>query len=99
MFLQCSAFLGDKELADIGFFQSQQAQFFIDAAGIAGEAAIAADYPVAGDNDGDFIMPYRPADRLGRHMRQPSLLGNHLGNVAVGGCLPIGNLPQNFPHC
>ena len=53
-----------------GVLQLQEAGFFVEAGGVACECAVGADYPVAGDDDGDGISGDCIADGLGGHLLQ-----------------------------
>ena len=79
----------------IRFLQLEQADFFINAAGITGQTAAFADDAVAGNDDGDFIVPYSAADSLRRHTGKIFPLGKMGGDVAIGSCLSVGNLQKD----
>lgn len=78
--------------------QLQQLCLFIDSSGIAGEAAVSTDNPVAGDEQGDGVMSHCPAYCLGRHMRQTAPGGNDRCDFPVGPGLPVRNGQKNIPH-
>ena len=78
--------------------QLQQLCLFIDSSGIVGEAAVSTDNPVAGDEQGDGVMPYGPAHCLGRHMRQTAPGGNDRCDFSVGPGLPVRNGQKNIPY-
>ena len=46
-------------------FQFQQLDFFINASGVPGQAAVGAHHAVAGYDDRHFVVPHGPAHRLG----------------------------------
>ena len=48
----------------LGVFQLEEAELSVEAGRISCQAAIRSDDPVAGDNQGDGIVPDRSADRL-----------------------------------
>ena len=48
--------------------QPEQRHLFVQAAGITGQVAAGADDPVAGNDDGDRIVPHGAAYRPGRHL-------------------------------
>ena len=47
-------------------FKLEQGALFIKSARVAGELPARADDPVAGNNEGDGVMPHGPAHSLGR---------------------------------
>ena len=44
-------------------FQFQQLYFFVDSAGVPGQTAVGTNNPVAGNDNGDFIVPDSSANR------------------------------------
>ena len=79
-------------LARVSVFQLQQHFFAFQAAGIAGESALGADYAVAGNEDRDGIAAVGLA-------RRPGGLGSAdlLGQPGIAAGLAIGNLSQSLP--
>ena len=53
-----------EKVAHVGALQFQQLFLFMDSARISGQTAVCADHPVAGDDDGDFVMSDGTAHRL-----------------------------------
>ena len=78
-------------------FQRQQLSFYAEPSGIARQAPVCPDDPVAGNDDGDGIAANGAADSLGRHARDAGLLRNPLCNVPVGHCPAVGNGHQDAP--
>lgn len=79
------------------FFQRQQLCLFVDAACVAGQAAVGADDPVAGDDDGDLVVPDRPTHGLCRHPGKTVHRRQLLCQCAVGRGLAVGDLEQQRP--
>lgn len=79
------------------FFQCQQLCLFVDAACVAGQAAVGADDPVAGDDDGDLVVPDRPTHGLCRHPGKTVHRRQLLCQRAVGRGLAVGDLEQQRP--
>ena len=75
----------------------QEPLLFFHPSSVAGEAAAAAHYPVAGDEDGDGVVGHSAPHRLGGHGASPPLGGGFFGKAAIGGYLPIGNNQQQPP--
>ena len=96
--LKRGAFFRQEKAAHVGALQFQQLFLFMDSTGISGQTAVCADHPVAGDDDGDFVMSDRAAHRLRGHPGKPLLFGKLPGDFAVGCGLPVRNLQKNFPH-
>ena len=65
----------------------EQGLLFIQPSRIAGQAPVGAKDPVAGDQDGDRVMPHRAAYGLGGHMGQAPFCGEALRQTAV--CVPF----------
>ena len=76
----------------------QKPDLLSQAPGIAREAAPCADHPVAGNDQGNGIVPHSPAHRLGSHPRLTRERRHFSGDFAVGGSCTIGNLPEHPPH-
>ncbi len=83
--------------AQAGVFQLQQSGLSVNTAGIAGQTAAGTDYPVAGDEDGNFIASDRAAHRLGGHMGKPLLLRQFLRQRTIGRGLTVWDL-QSSSH-
>ena len=79
-------------------FMLKKPYFLIKPSGIAREGLICAYYSVAGNNNGNFVMPHRAANGLRRHMIAPHLHRKAAGKLAVGSCLPIGDIQEQLPH-
>ena len=72
--------------------QPQQCPLAVEAAGIAGEAAIGTDHTVTGNNNGDRVTPHSTAHRLcGATSKTASQL-------TVGYRLTVGYGKDFFPH-
>ena len=71
--------------------QFQERALFFYASGVAGQAAVRADDPVAGNENRDRIVPDRPADGLRGQMLQPALRGQLLRDCAIGRRFAIGD--------
>lgn len=69
----------------------EQGLLFIQPSRIAGQAPVGAKDPVAGDQDGDRVMPHRAAYGLGGHMGQAPFSGEALRQTAVCGGLAVGD--------
>ena len=78
--------------------QFQERALFFHASGVAGQAAIRADDPMAGDEDRDRVVPDRPADSLRGQVREPALRGQLLRDCAIGRRFAIGDRQQNVPY-
>lgn len=74
-------------------FQLQKPFLPPEAPGVAGETAVGADNPVAGEEQGQFVFPHGTPDGLGGHGAVKAI-----GHVFVGAGLSVGNLPEHFPH-
>lgn len=61
-----------------------------------GVGSAGAEDTVAGDYEGDGIVADGSADCLGRHRREPALLGDPGCNLAVGHSLPVGDSQHNL---
>ena len=48
----------------VGLLQFQQLSLFVNSAGVTRQTAVRADNPMAGNDDGNFVVPHRAADRL-----------------------------------
>ena len=98
-FLKRGSFFRNKESLHICMFQLQQRNFPVNSPCIARQAAICPHHAMAGNDDGNLVVAYRPAYGLGwhgrsiLHGRQPSC------NLSIGSRLPIRNLQQKLPHC
>ena len=96
--LQRGAVLRHEKAAYVGALQFQQFFLFGDSARVPGQTAVCADYPVTGDDNGDFVMSDRAAHRLRGHPGKSLLFGKLPGDFTVGRGLPIGNLQKDFPY-
>ena len=76
----------------------QQHPFCFQAARIAGQAPVGADDPMAGNDNGNWIVTHRPAHRLRGHARQAALCRQAPGDLPVGRRFSVGNLLQKLPH-
>ena len=67
-------------------FQFQQLYLFVDSAGVPGQTAVGTNDPVAGNDNGDFIVPDSSANRLRRHPFKSLLCGKlpGLDCVSIG---------------
>ena len=72
-------------------FQVQKPLFSVNAAGVAGETSVSALDPVAGNDEGNGIMPYGVSDCLGGHGGAPQFLCRFPGK------LPVGRGHREFP--
>src|SRR6516162_9193086 len=75
-------------------FQPEQQLLALETAAVAGQAAVAADHPVAGHDDRDRVGPVGQADRARRD--QP--LAQRPRDVAVADGAPVRDLGQLGPH-
>ena len=76
--------LRHKELLHVDVFHPQQFFLFVDAARIAGQAAVRSDDPVARDKDRDPIVPDGTAHCLCRHAGPPLLFRQLLCQRTIG---------------
>ena len=76
----------------------EEPYLLVNTAGVACQAAIRTDDPVARDNERDGIVPYRTADCLRRHSGETALLGNFSGNFAICHGGSEWNLKHEFPN-
>ena len=90
--------LRHKEPLHVDVFHPQQFFLFVDAARIAGQAAVRSDDPVARDEDRDPIVPDGTAHCLCRHAEPPLLFRQLFCQCAVGRGLAVGDLQQQLPH-
>ena len=82
----------------VGLLQFQQLSLFVNSTGVTRQTAVRADNPMAGNDDGNFVVPHRAADRLRGHPGKPHLCGKLPRNFAVGCGFSVGIFPQDFPH-
>lgn len=89
----------DKNIQNDGLFrkrfgalQFQQPLLSGKAAGIPRKATVRPHHPVAGDHDGNGVVPHRTADSLGAGTAEDP------GQVSVGDGLPPGNLPEKAKY-
>ena len=78
--------------------QFQQLYFFVNAPGVSGKAAVCAHYAVAGDDDGNFVVPHCAANGLRGHIGKAVPCGKLPRNIAIGNGLAVGNFQKNFPY-
>ena len=69
--------------------QFQERALFFHASGVAGQAAIRADDPMAGNENRDRVVPDRPADSLRGQVREPALRGQLPRDRTIGCCFTI----------
>src|SRR6185369_17465018 len=81
---------GDRSRA----FQLEQQFLALETATVAGQAAVAADHPVAGHDDRDRVGPVGQAD----HARGDQPLAERQRDVAVADRAPVRDLGQLGPH-
>lgn len=79
-------------------FELQQAFFFTDSSGIAGETSAGADDPVAGDQDRNGIVSNSAAHGLGRHGGLPQACRQLPRDASVGAEFSMGDLQKNVPY-
>ena len=60
-------------------FHPEQPLFAVEAGGVAGEGAAAADYTVAGDDEGDGVVAHGAADGTGGHRHRTLTLADGTG--------------------
>ena len=85
---------GHEQAGGVHVLDCQQLEFFFDATGISGKAAVAAHHPVARDDDAYGIAAHRSAYGLRGHVA----VGHYLsGDVLVGDGLSVGNFSQDVP--
>ena len=92
------AFFRNEHAAHIRMLQLQQPDFFVKAARISRQAPVCAHHTVTRNNDGNFIVPHRPADRLRRHFLKPHVLRNLLCNISVCSSGTVRYLQKKLPH-
>ena len=78
-------------------FEPQQADFFVDASGVSGEASVTAHDAMAGNDDGNGIVPHCAAHGLGGHGFPVKGSGGLFGELSVGDHAPPGNAAQRLP--
>ena len=72
--------------------QLQKLHLFVNAPGVARETPVRTDDPVTGNDDGNFVMPHRAADRLRGHSGKLLFFCEFARDLAVGCGLSVGNL-------
>ena len=87
-----------EKLRQVNVFQFQKVNFPIHAAAVSREVSVRADYPMAGDDKGDGVVPDRPADRLCGHPREAPCTSDPCGNFTVSPGLPEGDGQHDFPY-
>ena len=94
--LQRRSFLRYEKSGHIGVLKFQKLHLFVDSAGVSGETTVRADHTVAGNDDGNFVVPDGTADRL-RGYPTAALRFQPTGNVPICYDLSPGNVEQNAP--
>ena len=87
-----------QNLCQCGFFEVEQVGFFVGASSVAGEGAVAAEHPVAGDYQGYGVVSHRIAHSLRRHPFQTVFAGDGTCYLAVGCGVAVGDFEQLVPH-
>ena len=87
-----------RSLCAVRPFQFQESDFLVQTARITGQTPAAPHHPVAGDDDGDFIVAYRPADCLCRHPGLTLFCSQLPCQRAIGRGLAVRDLEQQLPH-
>ena len=90
--LKRSAIPRRKKAGHIRVLPFQQRYFSINSAGISGQAAVCADHPMTGNEDGYWIAPDRSANCLRGGPGKPSFFSKLPRNFAIGCGSAIGNL-------
>src|SRR5699024_6558120 len=80
-----------------GTLQREQTDFFINASGITGQAAVRSEDTVAWYNDRNRIVSHGTANSLGGHMIQTSFSGNLTCDVSISSRFPVRDCAENFP--
>ena len=93
-----ACFLLSVKICRLRVFQRQQAHLLVDAARVAGQAAVAAHHPMAGYDDGNRVMSHRAAHSLRGDALSAVSLRQLFCQYAVGPGLSIGDLQQQRPH-
>ena len=93
-----ACFLLSVKICRLCVFQRQQAYLRFDAARVAGQAAVAAHHPMAGNDDGNRVMPHRAAHGLRGDALSAVYLRQLFCQCAVGRGLSVGDLQQQRPH-
>lgn len=93
-----TCFLLSVKICRLRVFQRQQAHLLVDAARVAGQAAVAAHHPMAGYDDGNRVMPHRAAHSLRGDVLPAVSLRQLFCQYTVGPGLSIGDLQQQRPH-
>ena len=88
---------GEGVLRHVKPFQRKEPELPPESACKSGQIPVAADYPVAGDQNADRIVTDRAADRLCRHARDSQFPGDFGGDGSVGGGLAARNAAELFP--
>lgn len=78
-------------------FVEQEPTLNFEAPCIACKGALAADNPVAGNDNADGIAAHSLSHGLSGHVALPPGGGNFPGDAAVGAQLPLRNAAENFP--
>ena len=76
----------------------QQLCLSIQPAGVSGQAAVRAQYAVAGYDEGDPIASHRAAHGLRGHPGKPPLRRQTCCQLSVGHGLSVGDLQEQRPH-
>ena len=83
-------------LAHIIALQFQKGFFSLDSSSISGQTPVRSYHSMARYNDADWIMSDCAADSLCRHLFEPALLCNLIGNPPICHRLPIRDLAHNL---
>lgn len=91
-FLRQNSFFSDTQKGcAVRLFYLQETGFTMEAGGIAGEGAVGADDAVAGDDEGDGVVPHRSSHCLSRHRMAGSPGGDNVRDICVCHRLAIGD--------
>jgi hypothetical protein len=81
-----------------GTLKRKEGVFFIQPSRIAAEAAVCADNPVAGYQQGNRVMPHRGSNCLGGQGAGMFFAGDLFCDFAVGAYLPVGDAQEELPY-
>ncbi len=88
---------GKVEFVRVHAFELQQTDLFVEASGVSGKTAVGSHHAMAGNDDGNGIVPHGTAYGLGRHVRSVKGFGGKSGELFVGDDFAAGNTAQRLP--
>ena len=93
-----SAAFGLEKAFDIGTFMFQKHDFPVDPTGIACQASVCTDHPMAGNDNGNGIMSHCTANRLRGHGSLPQFGSRLFRDRAIGGDLSVRDPAKAAPY-